>query len=324
MDAKVEALIRKHLGEDAISPRQAIKKAQTIKRIVPKPPAAVSAPRTSRPARETLAKIVEPPQPQEKVNGFPIDLDVFKQAIKAVAYAISNPDRPALNAVLIEGCDGGLSATAIDGHVIAHAEFECSSPLKVKTPIPAQYFNDIEQLRAPAQIISYVESRWGDVKFSIKDANGVVIFIEYQVTSAPEWRHLVPHDNFDEVSFSIQANRLASLIKVCKLDSGEINVPIAFTFNPDGRLDIERGHWHANPDQARQILATLPYNQSQYNKNNTVHVGIEKKLLLRTLKHYGKENVVLKFADPLSPLLLELESDPSSRFDVIMPMRLSM
>lgn len=318
MNPKLLKLIAKYSGSsECPSPKR--------HRVVKQSKARVSAP-TIR--SEAIAN----PELAPKVHIFPIDLNVLNEAIEMVLHGIGRDvTRHSLNLVFIEHGNRQLQTTTTDGSSLSHVELDhpLSSPRLPSFVIPSQYLEQLAGMKGIGKVQIPEVNKYGRIDHFTISSNSRSLSIDLNPSATfPPWRHVSPQREDLPASFTISANLLVGEIrKIPK--SPDLTTIVAFAFT-DKTVSIGPAAKDNNgnniPDP--KPLVTLPYTgiltfQRQF-ETYRLFSGYDKKLLLRSLKSMGNNKVTFRFEDDISPVRIELASDPEQRFDVIMPIRLHM
>ena len=329
MNAKIAALVAKHLGSSARLPMK-VKPTHTSK-----PSRPVRAETKTR-ATQTLPD--KTPKTDSALHKFPLDLDVLNDAIAAVVHCMSHDTtRKALNLISIEPGKSSLHATATNGVSLSHVELACHQPTRQTLVIPSQLLDNISRLRSPGYVKIFKMEDSGyrgegqALDFTIAGANGSVHVTDESTTTFPPWHHVVPAREDQPTTVSVSAKNLAEAIrKIPK--SSDLHTMVVCAFTQDAVLISDAGKdQNGEGIPGSNIVANLPYSgvlpfQPRRSSTETTFVmtsAYDKSLLLRSLKSMGYNEITLRFSNSFEPVRIELPGDPESRFDIVMPMRLN-
>lgn len=228
----------------------------------------------------------------------------LKNALEKTVWAASTEEtRYYLQGVLMQRNEGRATFTATDGHRLAHyQDGEVSEFPDVIIPTSAvkQFIGALNEGDAVLEVSeTKIRLSHGDVVIVSKTIDGTY----------PDWQRVLPKNNDNSIQLpSVDAKAAIERVSVV---ATERTRSVKFSVS-DGELTLSVTD--ANGGSATEVLTV---DQS----GAGVDIGFNSKYTLEALAQADKGNVVIHYADAMSPALVTYEKEPGFKA-VIMPMRI--
>jgi len=242
---------------------------------------------------------------------FTVNGEVIAEMIDKTQFAIStNETRYYLNGVFFVTVDGKLRMVATDGHRLSLCDKDLPKGADISIDpgiiIPKKGVMELRKLLGEIE---------GDIVIGVKERNifarggGVELIIRLIDGNYPDYDQVVPKKN-DRIVTCDREKLLHALRRVAIM---------ATELNKGVKLGVERGKLEIsckNPNlgEAKEEI------EAKY-EGKELGIGFNARYILDVLGVLSDEDVILQFADQLSPCMLKTPSD-QGYLAVVMPMRL--
>ena len=251
----------------------------------------------------------------ESATEFTINGALLAEMIDKTQFAIStNETRYYLNGVFLvtagKAKERLLRMVATDGHRLSLCDKPLPEGMNVKIEpgiiIPRKGVTEMRRL---------LDEGEGDVVIGVKERNvvvrrsGVELIIRLVDGDYPDYDQVVPKNN-DRVA-TCQREKVLHALRRVSIMATELNKGVKLSLKRKG---MEISSKNPNLGEAKENLA------ASYDGAD-LEIGFNARYILDVLGVLGDEDVVIQFADPLSPCIIKSPSD-QGYLAVVMPMRL--
>jgi DNA polymerase III subunit beta len=247
-------------------------------------------------------------------NDFTMPISSMQKIIEKNRQTISQEDsRFNLNGIYLHPVltDNELRGTATDGHRLSSARLALPKEAKTMKPIiiPRKTIFELSKILADHDKEKELRIEVSEVKIRFS-AGDVVMVSKLVEGDFPDYLPLIPYRN--SLQFSLPSTELLKTVDRTTTILMEKSQAIDFHVSGD-RLEITVGGEHQS--SANETLEVTS-NMGEFN------ISFNAKYVLDILAAVGGgSNVIFKFHDQISPVLVQAEDDDKSDF-VIMPMRI--
>lgn len=256
------------------------------------------------------------PTQQNDVTSIGVFLNgvILKRTIKRSLFAVADDDlRPIMNGIDFDFRVGELNVVASDGHKLIKnqesIDFDCNSPAsfvmpkKVAKILPA-ILNDEDDCDIMFNdTLCTIEKELMSLQFRLIEG----IYPKYESIIPPHSTHTVTIDRY----LLINALRTVSPFAP---DSSNL---VKLTFCTDGKLEVSGEDYDFSMGANKTIMT------DGYHGDGPMTIGLKAPSIIALLSKLSGFNVILKFNDPSSAVLIQPEDDSDSSESVIglvMPM----
>ncbi len=251
----------------------------------------------------------------ESASEFTINGALLAEMIDKTQFAIStNETRYYLNGVFLvtagKAKERTLRMVATDGHRLSMCEKPLPEGMNVKIEpgiiVPRKGVVEMRRL---------LDEGDGDIVVGVKERNvvlrrsGVELIIRLVDGDYPDYDQVIPKAN-NRIA-TCQRETLLHALRRVSIMATELNKGVKFALKRKG---FEISSKNPNLGEAKE---TLPANYD----GADLEIGFNARYVLDVLGVLGDEDIVLQFADPLSPCIIKSPSD-QGYLAVVMPMRL--
>lgn len=232
----------------------------------------------------------------------------FKNLILKTAFCCATDDaRPILKGCLLEGAEGVLNVTALDGFRMAVSSCETSSTGKIKIVCPARTLTEIARMITPTdeKIQLYINKNM--LSLQMEDT---VIKSRLYTGEFVRRENIYPVE-FDTVLKVKREELIDCVERASVLIRGDKNNLIVFDIKNSG-LTIT----------ANSEIGNFAETLSSETVGKELKIAMNGKYLMEAVKALEEEKVVLSFNNPVSPFTVENEEDKTSSY-LVLPVRTS-
>lgn len=246
------------------------------------------------------------PEDDGDTTSFSLPQDVLKGLLRRTAYAMSKDEtRRTLRGVHVKYADGYLTLVATDGRRLAIAEHhpETAYDFEAEYTLPEKTI---------AELLRHLGNS-GEVTFSQKKTqivasfdSGIVIYSKLMDDAYPNYMAVIPQDN----TLEIAVDRVALIAAIERVG--------IFSEASSMKFDIENNVIHLSSLTADVGSSAEPV-PVKYS-GEKIEVTFNHEYILDTLKSLDDDEVILKFKNGHSPVLI---TSSQQGLSVIMPLRIN-
>jgi DNA polymerase-3 subunit beta len=251
---------------------------------------------------------------------YSVNLDVFKNAISQIIFAVANNDtRPELSGVLFVFGRDQLILTGTDSYRLAEKKIQIKSNLEEsdnKIIVPARTLQELNRIFSGLKEVEQLDDN-GEVRICLSESQILFVFGATEVVSRlingnyPDYQQIIPTSH--KTSVLMAKNELLRAIKTSAIFSKAGINDVAMEFNAlDGKVTISSASSQVGENSV-ELQATIE------GDNNEININY--RYLLDGLSNINHGDMVrFDIINANTPGVLRAEKDDSYLY-VVMPIR---